>query len=336
MPLATVKRYGTDDAWEDTSGQFLFTRVTNASIAIKNIAMHPRTYCPGGRFGIKPFCAAKTKQRIKRVKMGSLPMRNPSSHSHTQPDNEFCSIIKVGVFMKKISEKLKMRWLVIFLGIFICTACGPSDAQMKDYLEKKRVECLDKFCQGDQPPQRDASREILQKLNGQWFIGPKDYYSGFGAAVFYWPDNAPAFSSDKKKKDNEVAFYETAIEVFLHSKTGGAVMANRYQLLVDAEKQGRLISKGSPRAGLEVWKVRDAIQGMPPAVWYVASQLKDNEGFPPVLGCDDQNPQFDRCTMAFTWQSGVAVDMRFRAKHGPDWPEIYQEMMRVLNLLKKA
>ncbi|SDE13370.1 serralysin [Paracidovorax valerianellae] len=29
MPLATVKRYGADDAWEDTSGQFLFTRVAN-------------------------------------------------------------------------------------------------------------------------------------------------------------------------------------------------------------------------------------------------------------------------------------------------------------------
>ncbi|GKS84254.1 putative Ig domain-containing protein [Acidovorax sp. SUPP1855] len=29
MPLATVKRYGSDDAWEDASGQFLFTRVAN-------------------------------------------------------------------------------------------------------------------------------------------------------------------------------------------------------------------------------------------------------------------------------------------------------------------
>ncbi|GKT21586.1 putative Ig domain-containing protein [Acidovorax sp. SUPP3334] len=29
MPLATVKRYGADDAWEDASGQFLFTQVAN-------------------------------------------------------------------------------------------------------------------------------------------------------------------------------------------------------------------------------------------------------------------------------------------------------------------
>lgn len=111
---------------------------------------------------------------------------------------------------------------------------------------------------------------------------------------------------------------------------------NRYQALLNAETQGRVISKNSPRKGLETWRVQDEIKGLAPAIWYVATELKDADGNSPVLGCDDVDPKYDRCTMAFIWQTGIAVDMRMRAKHGPDWPEIYLEITRVLQLLKKA
>ena len=63
---------------------------------------------------------------------------------------------------------------------------------------------------------------------------------------------------------------------------------------------------------------------------------RDENGEPPVLGCDDREPAFSRCTMAFVWTPGIAADLRFRVMHARDWPEIYQEVGRVLQLLKKA
>ncbi|GGI54680.1 hypothetical protein GCM10011430_18540 [Oxalicibacterium solurbis] len=71
-------------------------------------------------------------------------------------------------------------------------------------------------------------------------------------------------------------------------------------------------------------------------VWYVATKLKGSDGDAPVLWCDQNDAKYDRCTTAFWWEPGIAVDMRFRAKHGPDWPDIYQETMHVLSLLKKG
>lgn len=38
----------------------------------------------------------------------------------------------------------------------------------------------------------------------------------------------------------------------------------------------------------------------------------------------------------FMWQPGIWMGTRMNQNHGADWPEIYQEITRVLALLKKA
>lgn len=239
-----------------------------------------------------------------------------------------------------MTSTLQLAFLVG--SVFCLAACGPSEQRKAELAEKKRIECLSKKCEGEVEPKHDPSTEVALKLNGQWFIGPREYFStGTRGASFEWWDHKPISSAMKRPPEAqslaiEGKGYDFSVEVFLRTKTTTPLGPSRYQALLDAESQGRVISKRSSKTGLEVWHVRDQIKGMPPAIWYVATGLKDTEGLPPVLGCDNQEPKFDRCTMAFMWRPGIAADVRFRAIHGPDWPEIYLEITRILQLLRKA
>lgn len=226
------------------------------------------------------------------------------------------------------------------IAILLLVACGPSEQHKAELAEQKRLECLDKLCEGDVPPKRDPIQEEALKFNGQWFIGPKDYFStGINGAAFFWPSKTPARSNvpDFPEKAQVTSGHadEVTIAIFLRSHDGVMHGPTRYEALRKAELEGRLVSKTSPRPGLEVWRVRDEVEGT--AIWHVATNLKDANDEPPVLFCrGGRNPQSDKCTGAFIWMPGISVDFRFHNKHGPDWPEIHQEIVRVLQLLKKA
>ena len=223
------------------------------------------------------------------------------------------------------------------IGLLTLTACGPSETRKAELAEERRVECLDKFCEGDLPLQVDVQALRAFKVNGRWFTVPKEYGGGHDPSLaFYWPSKTPKTGRADRASYPEQgkSYYDVAIEIFLRSNHSKPIGPSRYQALLAAQADGRVIERTKPRAGLEVWRVRDEIGGLPPAVWYVAAALRDSAGEPPVIGCDDENPKFDRCTMAFWWQPGVAVDIRFRGRYGTDWPEIYQEVMRVLELVK--
>lgn len=62
----------------------------------------------------------------------------------------------------------------------LLAACEPSKEKQAQLAEEKRVECLDKFCEGDVVPRRDFAKDGLLKLNGQWYLGPKEYLAVVG------------------------------------------------------------------------------------------------------------------------------------------------------------
>ncbi len=220
-------------------------------------------------------------------------------------------------------------------------ACSPSEQQKAQRAEERRIACLDKRCEGDVVPPRDYLKEEALKLNGQWFIGPSEYFStGINGASFEWWDHRPLRPSEPRPAGAQAIAvagngYDIAIEVFMRAHDGVMHGPSQYQYLQAAQDQGRLLERSQLRPGLELWRVRDDTSGLPTTAWYVASNLRDGDGEPPVLGCDDRDPKFDRCSMAFTWRPGIAVRLRFRGRHGADWPEIYQEVTRVLSLLRK-
>lgn len=213
--------------------------------------------------------------------------------------------------------------------------------------EQHRLHCLDNLCEGDTVPTGyDWRTEFPFKVNGQWFIGPKDYGGYGGSFAFFWPSKTPRHSKYALQNAPEFIpsaagrasnFYEVAIEIFLRSyeRVPNGPSQSWSQISQQAEAERRVISKTTPRAGLEVWRIIDEVFKKP-VIWYVATDFRWANGDPPVLFCHDKDPKFDRCTTGFFWKPGIALDMRFRARHGIDWPDIYQETMRVLQLLKRV
>jgi hypothetical protein len=244
----------------------------------------------------------------------------------------------------RLSTKYKVG-LVLLACVGLGVWFGRSlEAEREKAREQHREYCLDHLCEGDVVPKYDPVKEFAFKLNGQWFIGPREYGGYGGSLAFFWPSKTPRNKIHAERDAPEFVpsaagrssnFYDVAIEIFLRSHDGVMHGPSRYKALQLAETEGRVISKNTPRPGLEVWRVRDKSE-LRPFIWYVATNYREEDGEPPVLGCDDRNPKFDRCNTAFIWKPGIAADMRFRAWHGVDWPEIYQETMRVLQLLKRA
>jgi hypothetical protein len=226
----------------------------------------------------------------------------------------------------------------------LLTACEPSPEQKAQWAEARRVECLDKICEGDVLPPHDVKTETVFKIGGQWFVVPRVYGGYGGSLAFLWPSKTPANSPTASQTAPEFVpsgpgqtsnFYDVAVEIFLRSDVRAPSGPSGYQRLQQDEAEGRLISKQIIRPGLELWRIRRE-SGTTSGLLYVATELKGSHGNPPVLGCDDGTHQFDRCTTGFQWQPGISVDIRFHAKHATDWPEIHLEVVRVLHQLRRG
>jgi hypothetical protein len=220
------------------------------------------------------------------------------------------------------------------------TACDPFEAQHAEQVEKTRIECLDKICPGDVEPKRDYAKDALLKLNGQWYLGPKEYFSGGHGAVFYWPSKTPETgrSDGQSYPERGQDFNEVAIEIFLRSNNIPSEPRG-YKLIELAESKGWIADRRTLRRGLDAIKMKHVIgprgQYIDHVTYYVATQLKGTDGLPPVATCGHVNPS-DSGGAGFMWQPGIWAGTRMNQKHCADWPEIFQEITRVLQLLKKA
>jgi hypothetical protein len=231
-----------------------------------------------------------------------------------------------------------MRRLTLLITLLVSSVLllGCEREEKRRQWEAQRAkECLDKFCEGDIEPKRDMATEVALKLNGQWYIGPKEYFSGRHGAVFYWPSKTPETGRPDGAAYPEKGqpFYDVAIEIFLSSKPEQAVAESTWKLLQQEERLGHVLDKRKLRDGLDVWRTRS---GGIEETWYVATHLKLPNGDPPAIACRGTAPEVARCTGGFMWQPDVAAGLRFRAVHGPDWPEIHQEIIKVLQQLRKA
>lgn len=240
-----------------------------------------------------------------------------------------------------MSLQTKDLWLA--LGVLalasLVTGCDREAQQRRQ--EQQARECLDKFCPGDVVPERNMATEVAIKLNGQWYLGPKEHFSGGAGYIgFFWWEHKPISPWMVRPAELQAALadgrgYDYSIETFLRHHDGVTHGPTQFAFLKQAEAEGRLISKTTPRPGLEVWRIRED-DGLGPYVWYIATEHVDKDPNGAVLACRGNNPKFDRCTTGFVWKPGIAADMRLRATHAPDWPDIYQETIRILNLLRKA
>jgi hypothetical protein len=120
--------------------------------------------------------------------------------------------------------------------------------------EQYREYCLDNICEGDVVPTKyDPAKEFAFKVNGQWFIGPREYGGYGGSFAFFWPSKTPRHRIHAERDAPEFVpsapgrpsnFYDVAIEIFLHSKDEANFSPSRWnEISRQAEAEGRVISK---------------------------------------------------------------------------------------------
>ena len=229
----------------------------------------------------------------------------------------------------------------------LMVACGPSEKQKAQFAEEKRVHCLERSCEGDVEPAHDTSKEFAFKLKGQWFIGPREYGGYGGSLAFLWPSKTPARKANASKEAPEFVpssagvtsnFYEVGIEIFLRSNNIPPE-PHGYALIALAQAKGWIASRNQMRPGLDVIQMRHVVGPdgyfIDHVTYYVATQLKGLDGLPPVATCAHARSDGSGGT-GFMWQPGIWAGTRMNQKHCADWPEIYIETVRVLQLLRRA
>jgi hypothetical protein len=236
---------------------------------------------------------------------------------------------------------MKLLTCTVVMTCALLTACGPSEQKRAELAEKRRIECLDTFCEGDVEPLRDKVREVALKLNGQWYVGPKAYFSGGAGAVFYWPSKTPEIGRPDGQPYPEKGkpFYHVAIEIFLRGKhrwPAPSATNSWRQHFEEETAKGNVIESVTLSAGLEMHRIKWGPNGESVDRVYVALNQRTATGEPAVIFCREVDRPLVRCTGGELWQPDVYADFRFSAAHAADWPEIHQEITRVLNLLKKA
>lgn len=228
--------------------------------------------------------------------------------------------------------------------LLLATGCEQSAEEKAKWAEEKRIHCLDHLCAGDAPPQPNTLDTTVLKLNGEWFVGPAEYFSSGinGASFMWWEHRALSIHmqlpSDLKAMAAEGKADEFSVVIFLRSNHFPPP-PHGYELIRLAETSNWIASRKTLRPGLDAVTMKDVIGPRGSKVnhvtYYIATELRGLDGLPPVATCSHDDPR-NGGGSGFLWRQGIWAGISTNQKHCLDWPEIYTETMRILQLLKKA
>nr|WP_315464100.1 hypothetical protein [uncultured Rhodoferax sp.] len=247
--------------------------------------------------------------------------------------------------MKKRHSSYSMGLMLIVFASLGLGACGPNEQQKAERAERKRVECLDKICQGDVEPPRDYTKDALLKLNGHWFVGPMYYYSsGINAASFSWPSKKSREDVPQEERDgsSDVVIFLTGRGRWSDPKAPTPWLSKGEGRFEELQKEGFRMERQQLRPDLERVRFFDAQGKSYRREFFIATNEKKPLGAQaPSINCDPPDVKgtihaMAGCSGGFFWQPDIYVDFRLHAKHSSDWPEIYKEIIRILALLKKV
>jgi hypothetical protein len=225
-----------------------------------------------------------------------------------------------------------------------CSGCEPSKEQRAEWQRQRIVECENRFCDGDKEPQHDYLKSQSLKFNGNWYLGPKEYYSsGTNGAAFYWPSKTPSATSTPFPERSLVVSghgEKVTIHIFLRGKAQWPIPNavkpwefRRKSSLEEARDAGDPVEQTTLRPGLERYVVhRRTSTGTNDFSVYVATARNRLMGDGhPTLFC-----RGDTCTSGDFPQPDIYADYRFNEANAKDWPEIHAEIGRVLGLLQPS
>jgi hypothetical protein len=238
--------------------------------------------------------------------------------------------------------KLTRAFALVFVSLncFLLAACGPADADRHEVNQKNGLECLDKPCDGEVLPTFNPSKEAALKINGQWFVGPKKYYAnGIPVASFEWWDHKVLDRNRPRPAEAQSLAlqgkgYDFSVEIFFVPSNGFTQISDRN--LVDlAEKNGWIESRRNIKRGLEAIKMKHVIGPdgyyIDHVEYYVATEIVGVDGRPPVTRCTE-----GAAGTGFDWKYGISIGSRMSSKLCEDAPEIYSEIIKIVEQLKKV
>lgn len=220
-----------------------------------------------------------------------------------------------------------LLFLLMPLVASLLSACGPSAEERE---ARRQRECLNKICPGDVQPVIDFKTEFLLKRNGRWFVAPKAYGASDGAFAFYWPSKTPMTGRPDRASYPERGqdFSKVAIEFFVEA---GDQKGEMYpSVLKTQEQRGNIASREQLRSGFE--QVMTKSDGIGSWNLYIAYDTKTPSGVPALLSCRIASDPF--CSTYFTWKN-LSIYVRFDYRHAQAWPEIFAEILHVLNQVKE-
>jgi hypothetical protein len=231
------------------------------------------------------------------------------------------------------------RRALFLLAITTLAACEPGTQQKAAWAEEERQRCLNSICPGDVWPTFDPSKEALMKIGGKWYLAPLEYGGTANQLAFLWPSKQPARmaqSLDGKKVPSSGGGYAQLVEVFLTSPPPTPVGAT---VIERAEKNGWVLERKELRRGLVQYDMKPAEGpddvGRDRHRYFVATELRDASGNAPFAACEKGDVIVGRASAGFLWRHDIAVGVRMHRFHCTDWPEIYTEILIVLNQVKK-
>jgi hypothetical protein len=223
----------------------------------------------------------------------------------------------------------------VLLMLFL-VGCKPNVEQQARVDEQRREHDLNTILSTDPDANIDTAKYVRFKRGGKFFIGPKEYGFFNGSASFYWPSKTPhhAITDHPEKADVQAGnFSLVSINFYVESKKIGM---NTYDLVENAGRDGLLIKREKIRQGLERLEIRRAPTTKSVDVFYVANEKKlPLSAQPPTISCSEGS-SLNGAGTRFMWKAGLSIYVTFSSAHCKDWPEIYTEIIRVLNLVKEA
>ncbi|NKF23345.1 hypothetical protein [Solimonas marina] len=231
-----------------------------------------------------------------------------------------------------------LRVLLFLLAYIGLTACD-SEQRTARYNERIKRECLNRICKGDRLPDFDKTTESVFKIGGHFLVAPSAYgFAPYGSAAFYWPSKVPMRQGDRatefipSKPGVLSNYFDVAIEFFIKASDS---TGETYGFIENAQKQKKMVRRKQIRPDLERVEVEDPVGVNGISTFYVATGQKTPSGLPPATACRDAYT-YEACTSGFVWKDGLRVYVRFNHRHAQDWPEIYREIVRVLNQVKEG
>lgn len=241
--------------------------------------------------------------------------------------------------LKNRSKVLK-RSLVLFALASLVAACDhrtPDNAREEE--ARRQEACRDgPWCGNGTPPVYDAKTQARLKWDDRWFLAPVEYQYNTGLA-FYWPSKRPVAVS---RKESDAADWM----VFLLPRSHDIPPEPRgYRRIQEAEQTGRLVERVTLRPGLDRVRYTRATatasssSDRSSVTVYVATEKRTPDGQPPVFACalNAQDTSQAGGGAGFVWKDRIYVEILIRSGNVcEEWPEIYDEIERVLNLTREA